>query len=160
MVVVWDVFKSSFTCTWQDCCNFETYFCDTFIRPWCYMYENQECPYVTKYARIVTEQSQFILANLANSWAITSKCLIGSSWLSNLAEIFCQQTFSQSVMIIQWKLFKLLSGHRWLHVFPYYVPYKNKHLMLLAYVFSSTLFLATQCWRNKYLKLDTLSQMP
>ena len=121
---------------------------------------NQECPYVTKYARIVTEQSQFILANLANSMAITSKCFIGSSWLSNLAEIFCQQTFSQSVMIIQWKLFKLLSGHRWLHVFPYYVPYKNKHLMLLAYVFSSTLFLATQCWRNKYLKLDTLSQMP
>ena len=113
-----------------------------------------------KYARIVTEQSQFILANLANSMAITSKCFIGSSWLSNLAEIFCQQTFSQSVMIIQWKLFKLLSGHRWLHVFPYYVPYKNKHLMLLAYVFSSTLFLATQCWRNKYLKLDTLSQMP
>ena len=40
----------------------------------------------------------------------TAKCFMGSGWLSNLAEIFCQQTCSQSLMIIQWKLFKLLSG--------------------------------------------------
>ena len=49
----------------------------------------------------VTERLRFILTNLANSRAITPKCLIGSGWLSNLAEIFCQQTFSQSLMIIQ-----------------------------------------------------------
>jgi len=35
---------------------------------------------------------------------------MGSGWLLNLAEIFCQHTFSQSLMIIQWKLLKLLSG--------------------------------------------------
>ena len=29
---------------------------------------------------------------------------MGSGWLSNLVEIFCQQTFSQSLMITQWKL--------------------------------------------------------
>ena len=58
----------------------------------------------------VTERSRFILAYLANSRAITPKCFIGSDWLSNLAEIFCQQTISHSFMIIQWKLFKLLSG--------------------------------------------------
>ena len=46
------------------------------------------------------------LAILPNSRAITQKCFMGSCWLSNLAEIFCQQTFSQSLMIIQWKLFK------------------------------------------------------
>ena len=50
---------------------------------------------------------------LANSRAITPKCFMGSGWLSNLVEIFCQQTFSQSLMIIQWN-FKLLSGQmRW-----------------------------------------------
>ena len=54
--------------------------------------------------------TKFILANLANSRAITPKCFMGSGWLSKLAEIFCQQTFSQCLMIIQWKLFKLLSG--------------------------------------------------
>ena len=58
----------------------------------------------------VTERTRFILAILDNSMAITPKCFMGSGWLSNLAEIFCQQTFSQSLMIIQWKLFKLLSG--------------------------------------------------
>jgi len=42
-----------------------------------------------------------ILAYLANSRAITPKCFIGSGWLLNLAEVFCQQTFSQSLMIIQ-----------------------------------------------------------
>ena len=46
----------------------------------------------------VTERTRFILAN---SRAITPKYLMGSGWLSNLAEIFCQQTFSQSLMIIQ-----------------------------------------------------------
>ena len=40
----------------------------------------------------VTEQTRFILAILVNSRAITPKCLMGSGWLSNLAEIFCQQT--------------------------------------------------------------------
>ena len=55
----------------------------------------------------VTERTRFILAN---SRAITPKHLMGSGWLSNLAEIFCQQTFSQSLMIIQWKLWKFLSG--------------------------------------------------
>jgi len=49
----------------------------------------------------VTERTRFILANLAYSRAITPKCLIGSGWLSNLAKIFCQQIFSQSLMIIQ-----------------------------------------------------------
>jgi len=44
-------------------------------------------------------------AILANLRAITTKCFMGSGWLLNLAEIFCQQTFSQSLMIIQWKLF-------------------------------------------------------
>jgi len=48
----------------------------------------------------VTERTQFILANLASSRAITPKCFIGSGWFSNLAEIFCQQTFSQSLMMI------------------------------------------------------------
>ena len=48
--------------------------------------------------------------HLANSRAITPKCLMGSGWLLNLAKIFCQQTFSQSLMIIQWKLLKLLSA--------------------------------------------------
>jgi len=57
----------------------------------------------------VTEQTRFISAKLANSRAITPKCFMGSVWLSNLAEIFCQQTFSQSLMIIQWKQLKLLS---------------------------------------------------
>ena len=52
----------------------------------------------------VTERTSFFLANLANSRAITPKCFIGSGWLSNLAGIFCQQTFSQSLMIIQLKL--------------------------------------------------------
>jgi len=50
----------------------------------------------------VTERTMFILANLANSRAITLKCFMGSGWLSNLAEIFCQQTFSQSLMIIHY----------------------------------------------------------
>ena len=55
----------------------------------------------------VTERTRLILVN---SRAITPKCLTGSGWLSNLAKIFCQKTFSQSLMIIQWKLFiKLLS---------------------------------------------------
>ena len=55
----------------------------------------------------VTERTRLILDN---SRAITPKCLTGFGWLSNLAKIFCQQTFSQSLMIIQWKLFiKLLS---------------------------------------------------
>ena len=58
----------------------------------------------------VTEWTRFILAILANSRAITPKCFMGFGWLSNLAEIFCQHTFSQSFMIIQWKLLKLLSG--------------------------------------------------
>ena len=58
----------------------------------------------------VKERTRFILAILANSRAITPKCLMGSGWLSNLAEIFCQQTFSESLMIIQWKILKLLSG--------------------------------------------------
>ena len=40
----------------------------------------------------VTERTRFILANLANSRAITPKCFIGSGWLSNLAEIFCHFT--------------------------------------------------------------------
>jgi len=35
-----------------------------------------------------TEQTRFILANLANSRAITPKCFMGSGWLSNLVEIF------------------------------------------------------------------------
>ena len=51
-----------------------------------------------------------ILANLAYSRAITYKCFMASGWLSYFAEIFCQQTFSRSVMIIQMKLLKLLSG--------------------------------------------------
>jgi len=57
------------------------------------------------------DRTRFILANLANSRAITPKFFMGSGWLSNLAEIFCQQTFSQSLMIIESKLhvFKLLS---------------------------------------------------
>jgi len=38
----------------------------------------------------VTERTRFILAILANSRAITPKCFMGSGWLSNLAEIFCQ----------------------------------------------------------------------
>jgi len=58
----------------------------------------------------ITEQTRFILTNFDNSRAITARCFMGSGWLSNLAEIFCQQTFSESLMIIQWKLFKLLSG--------------------------------------------------
>ena len=58
----------------------------------------------------VKERTRFILAILANSRAITPKCFMGSGWLSNLAEIFCQQTFLQSLMIIQWKILKLLSG--------------------------------------------------
>ena len=33
----------------------------------------------------VTEQTRFILANLANLRAITAKCFMGSGWLSNLA---------------------------------------------------------------------------
>ena len=37
---------------------------------------------------------------MANSRAITPTSFKGSGWLLNLAEIFCQQTFSQ--MIIQW----------------------------------------------------------
>jgi len=41
----------------------------------------------------VTEQTRFILAILANSRAITPKCLTGSGWLSNLAEIICQKHF-------------------------------------------------------------------
>ena len=52
----------------------------------------------------VTERTRFILANFANSRAITPKCFKGSGWLSNLAEIFCQQTFSQSLIIMQSKL--------------------------------------------------------
>ena len=49
----------------------------------------------------VTEWRLFILANLANSRAITPKCFIGSDWLSNLAEMFCQEAFSLSLMIIK-----------------------------------------------------------
>jgi len=49
----------------------------------------------------VTERTRFILANLANSRAMTPTCFMGSGWVSNLAEIFCQQIFSQSLMIIQ-----------------------------------------------------------
>jgi len=49
----------------------------------------------------VTERTRFILEILANSRVITPKCFMGSGWLSNLVEIFCQQTFSQSLMIIQ-----------------------------------------------------------
>jgi len=49
----------------------------------------------------VTERTRFILANLANSRAMTPKCFMGSGWVSNLAEIFSQQIFSQSLMIIQ-----------------------------------------------------------
>jgi len=41
----------------------------------------------------VKERTRFILANLANSRAITPKCFMGSGWLSNLAEIFCHQTY-------------------------------------------------------------------
>ena len=37
----------------------------------------------------VTKRTRFILAILANSRAITPKCLMGSGWLSNLAKIFC-----------------------------------------------------------------------
>ena len=33
----------------------------------------------------VTEQTRFILANLANLRAKTAKCFMGSGWLSNLA---------------------------------------------------------------------------
>ena len=62
----------------------------------------------------ITKQTRLILANLAYSRVITPKSFIWSGWLSNLAEIFCQQTFLQSLIIIQWKLFKLLSGQmRW-----------------------------------------------
>ena len=74
----------------------------------------------------VTEWTMFILAILANSRAITPKFLMGSGWLLNLAEISGQQTFSQSLMSIQWKLLKLLSGQMlWtppahcMTVFPY-----------------------------------------
>jgi len=49
----------------------------------------------------VTERTRLILAILANSRAITPKCFMGSGGLSNLAEIFRQQTFSQCLMIIQ-----------------------------------------------------------
>ena len=49
----------------------------------------------------VTERTRFIMANLANSRAITPKFFNGSGWLLKLAGIFCQQTFSQSLMIIQ-----------------------------------------------------------
>jgi len=41
----------------------------------------------------VTERTWFILSILANSRTITQKCFMGSGWLSNLAEIFCQQIF-------------------------------------------------------------------
>ena len=63
---------------------------------------------IQKYSSYRADKVNF--GNLANSRAITPMCLMGSGWLSNLAEIVCQQTFSQSLMIIQWKLFKLLSG--------------------------------------------------
>ena len=49
----------------------------------------------------VTQQTRLILAILANSRAITPKFFNGSGWLLKLAGIFCQQTFSQSLMIIQ-----------------------------------------------------------
>jgi len=45
----------------------------------------------------VREQTRLILAN---SRAITPMSFKGSDWLSNLAEIFCHQTFSQSLMMI------------------------------------------------------------
>jgi len=49
----------------------------------------------------VTEQTRLILAFLANSRAITPKCFKGSGWLLNMAKKLSQQTFSQSLMIIQ-----------------------------------------------------------
>ena len=52
----------------------------------------------------VTERTRFTLVILANSRTITPKSFIGSGWLSNLAEIFCQQTFSQSIHARQHKL--------------------------------------------------------
>ena len=59
----------------------------------------------------VTEQTRFILAIFANSRAITPKCLIGSGWLLHLAKRLCQQTVSQSLMMLHWKIFQLQSGH-------------------------------------------------
>ena len=49
----------------------------------------------------VTQQTRLILAILANSRAITPTCFMGSAWLSNLAEIFCQLTFSWSLKTIE-----------------------------------------------------------
>ena len=47
---------------------------------------------ITKFNNIqVTERTRFILTNLTNSRAITPKRF--KRWLSNLAEVFCQQTF-------------------------------------------------------------------
>ena len=48
-----------------------------------------------------TDRIRFMLAILANSRTITPKGFMGSGMLSNLAEIFSQQTFSQTLMIIQ-----------------------------------------------------------
>ena len=55
----------------------------------------------------VIERTQFILAILDISRTITLKCFMTSGWLLDLAELFCQPTFSQSLMIIQWKVLKL-----------------------------------------------------
>ena len=57
----------------------------------------------------VTERTRFILAILANSRAITPKCLMGCGLLLNLAERLCQQTISQSLMMIHW-LYKIKSS--------------------------------------------------
>ena len=48
----------------------------------------------------VTEQTRLILASLVNSSAITPKSFKGSGWLLNLAKRLCQQTMSQSLMMI------------------------------------------------------------
>ena len=58
-----------------------------------------------------TERTHFYWAILVNLRAITPKSFKGSGWLSNLAEIYSQQTFSQSWMMIHRKIFNLQSGH-------------------------------------------------
>ena len=88
----------------------------------------------------VAERTRLILAILDNSRARTAKCFKWSGWLLNSAKRLCQQTMSQSLMMIHWKLFKLqnelqsalwdLAGYR---TWPRYFANKHFHKVWWLY---------------------------
>ena len=108
---------------------------------------------------------------MANSRAITPKSFKGSGWLLNSAKRLCQQTMSQSLMMIHWKIFKLQSWQglflailatsraitpKWLHFYPII---SNGIIFNISYE-SINKFNARNWWKKSFFVLHRNMLLP